>query len=152
MNRIRRSLAAATALAVASGIALLPALTSATPAAAAVSCNGTSLVLGVNVSTHVIGHVRVPTVGNGSGNWVCELGLGNDSVAVARLQIALDDCNLHARLTVDSDYGPLTQAAVVAVQKHYGVAQDGIYGPVTGFAMTWPYQGGGCGSIIFNES
>jgi peptidoglycan hydrolase-like protein with peptidoglycan-binding domain len=154
MKRIRPFLAAAAALAVASGIALLPALMSATPASAAVSCTGTSLVVAVNPTTHVIGDVRVPTVGNGSGNWVCELGPGNDSVAVARLQIALDECNLHAGLAVDDDYGPLTEAAVEAVQAHYNVPEDGVWGPVTGFAMLWPAagsNGSSCDQILFNE-
>ena len=41
----------------------------------------------------------------------------------------------------------------MAVQRHNGVTQDGIYGPVTAFAMTWPVAGGGgCGTIIFNEN
>jgi peptidoglycan hydrolase-like protein with peptidoglycan-binding domain len=154
MKSIRSLSAAAAALAVASGIALTPVLMSAPPASAAVSCTGTSLVVAANPTTHIIGNVRVPTVGNGSGNWVCELGPGNDGVAVARLQIALDDCNLHAGLAVDDDYGPLTEAAVEAVQEHYSVPVDGIWGPVTGFAMLWPAAGSNgtsCDQILFNE-
>jgi hypothetical protein len=44
------------------------------------------------------GHqIRVPTVGNGTGNDNCQLGLGNDSVAISRLQIALNSlCNFSA--------------------------------------------------------
>jgi peptidoglycan hydrolase-like protein with peptidoglycan-binding domain len=107
------------------------------------------------VTTHVIGHVRVPTVGNGSGNWVCDLGPGNDSVAVQRLQIALNQCNLHAGLAVDGIYGSLTGAAVRAVQNHDGVPADGVFGPVTAFAMQWPVagsNGSSCGKILFNEN
>jgi murein L,D-transpeptidase YcbB/YkuD len=87
--------------------------------------------------------VRVPTVGNGSGNWHCQLGPGNDSVAVSRLQIALVSwCNLSAGLTVDGDYGPLTQQAVKNVQHAYGITVDGIYGPQTAAAIMWPTAGG----------
>ena len=34
-------------------------------------------------------------------------------------------------LVVDGDFGPLTRAAVVEVQRLGGVAQDGIVGPAT---------------------
>src|SRR5579863_6482991 len=128
MARIRPFSATMAAVILAAGTALVPVLAPAAPAAAAASCTGTSLVQGVGTQDRV----RVPTVGNGSGNWNCELGLGNDSVAVARLQIALDEwCNLKAGLTVDGDYGPLTQQAVVNVQRAYHVPVDGIYGPIT---------------------
>jgi len=140
MTRTRPFLAATAALAIASVTALAPVITTAPAAGAAASCTGTSLVQGVGTRDKV----RVPTVGNGSGNWHCELGLGNDSVAVARLQIALDEwCNLSAGLTVDGDYGPLTQRAVRNVQHAYHVTVDGIYGPQTAFAMLWPVAGSG---------
>ena len=154
MTRIRLALAATAALALTSGITLLPALTSATPAGAAASCTGTSEVLGASVTNPpIIDHVRVPTVGNGTQNWACDLGPGNDSVAVQRLQIALNECNLHAGLAVDGIYGSLTGAAVRAVQNHDGVPADGVFGPVTAFAMQWPVvgsNGGTCGKILFD--
>jgi murein L,D-transpeptidase YcbB/YkuD len=135
MRRI--ALTAAAVLVTASGITGIT-LTSVTSASAAVSCTGTSLVQGVGTSDQV----RVPTVGNGSGNWHCQLGLGNDSVAVSRLQIALDSwCNLSAGLTVDGDYGPLTQQAVRNVQHAYGITVDGIYGPQTAYTILWPIAG-----------
>jgi peptidoglycan hydrolase-like protein with peptidoglycan-binding domain len=137
MRRIRPSLAAAAALAVVPGIALLPALTSATPASAATSCTGTSLVAGMYSG----GQVRVPTVGNGTGNWNCDLGLGNEGVAVERLQIALDYCTLHASLTVDGIYGPDTEQAVIAAQTYKDVPADGVYGPVTAKVLGWPVAG-----------
>ena len=127
MKRIRPLVAAAAALAVAPGIALLPALTSATPASAATYCTGTSLIsdrLGLF-------EVRVPTIGNGTGDDDCQLALGNDSVAVARLQIALNECNSAAfspPLAVDSDYGTLTQEAVRKVQAYWGASVDGGLG------------------------
>jgi peptidoglycan hydrolase-like protein with peptidoglycan-binding domain len=142
MRIIRSFIAPAAALAVASGIAVLPALTSAPSASAAVSCTGTSLVPSVGAAGD---RMRMPTVGNGTRNWHCQLGLGNAGVAVARLQIALDSvaCNPPgAGLTVDGIYGPLTEAAVKAVQKSAGITQDGIYGPVTAADMLWPLAAG----------
>jgi hypothetical protein len=136
MKRIRPFLAAAAALAAASGIALLPALMSAAPASAAASCTGTSLVAAVGG-----GNVRIPTIGNGTGSWQCELGLGNDSAAVGRLQIGLNNCNLHAGLTVDNDYGSLTRQAVINFQHAHSLSADGIYGPATGGSMKWPVSG-----------
>jgi hypothetical protein len=74
----------------------------------------------------------------------CQLGLGNDSVAVARLQIALDSlCNFSAGLAVDNDYGPLTEAAVAHAQSEYGIPVDGIYGPQTRNVLWWPVAGMG---------
>jgi peptidoglycan hydrolase-like protein with peptidoglycan-binding domain len=142
MRIIRSLIAPAAALALASGIAVLPALASAPPAGAAVSCTGTSLVPSVGVAAD---KMRMPTVGNGTQNWHCQLGPGDDSVAVARLQIALNSvaCNPPgAGLTVDGIYGPLTEAAVKAVQKSTGITQDGIYGPVTAAHMLWPLAAG----------
>ncbi|HEX9542896.1 MAG TPA: peptidoglycan-binding domain-containing protein [Streptosporangiaceae bacterium] len=149
MKRIRPLLAAAAAaLAVASGIAVLPALTSATPASAAVSCTGTSLV----ADRGGLFEVRVPTVGNGTGNDNCQLGLGNDNVAVGRLQIALNQCNSRAfspPLAVDNNYGTKTQTAVRKVQAYWGVPVDGIYGPTTRHAMAWPVAGSNGGVCTF---
>jgi peptidoglycan hydrolase-like protein with peptidoglycan-binding domain len=139
MKSIRSFVAGAAALAVASGIGLLPALTSAPAASAAVSCTGTSLVPGH--FTHR--PIRVPTVGNGTGVWECELGVGNAGPAVARLQVALDSarCELNGGLAVDGNYGPKTRQAVVDAQHFWGVPADGIYGPVTAAAMAWPIAG-----------
>jgi peptidoglycan hydrolase-like protein with peptidoglycan-binding domain len=126
MHRIRPFLAWAAALAVTSGIALLPVLTSATPASATSTCAGTSLVNGGNGET-----IRVPTVGNATpAKWGCILGSGDSSTAVSRLQIDLNDC-YRDDLTVDGIYGPDTEAAVKQVQAELHVTQDGIYGPQT---------------------
>jgi peptidoglycan hydrolase-like protein with peptidoglycan-binding domain len=124
VKRIRPFLAAIAALAVASGIAVLPALTSASLKPA----------LGG-------GQVRVPTLGNGTGNTNCDLGLGNAGPAVARLQIALHYCNLYDNLAIDSNYGPLTHEAVLDVQQAYGLPQDGTFGPQTNNAMVWQISG-----------
>jgi peptidoglycan hydrolase-like protein with peptidoglycan-binding domain len=161
MKRIHPFLAAAAGLAAASLIALTPVLASAGPASAATAgvkpastsafCTGTSLVAGASDRGPV--QLRVPTVGNGTGNWHCNLEFGDDNVAVARLQVALDssNCELGAGLTVDGDYGSLTRQAVVNVQKARGAPADGEYGPVTGAVMLWPVAGSNdtrCGSII----
>jgi peptidoglycan hydrolase-like protein with peptidoglycan-binding domain len=142
MRIIRSFITPAAALAAVSGVALLPALMPATPASAQPSCDSTSRVLGLRGNDLV----RVPTIGTGTGNWVCELGPGNAGPAVARLQIALNDCNRHAKLTVDGIYGPDTEAAVVAVQQHEPVTVDGIYGQMTAAYMTWPVVGSNGGS------
>ena len=38
---------------------------------------------------------------------------------------------------VDGYYGHRTAAAVMAVQKHFGLDSDGIFGPVTWYAMSF---------------
>jgi hypothetical protein len=147
MRIIRSFIAPAAALAVASGIAVLPALTSASPARPQPSCTGTSLFQGLLSPPDL---VRVPTLGNNSGNLNCELGLGNTGVAVRRLQIALDSsCNLFDNLAVDGIYGPLTRQAVIDVQNFYDVPADGIYGPVTATHMSWPVAGSNGNSCDF---
>jgi peptidoglycan hydrolase-like protein with peptidoglycan-binding domain len=143
MRRIRPLMAAAAALALTSGIAVLPALMSAAPASAQASCAGTSLK-----SAGLGFQVRVPTTGNGTGNTNCDLGVGNQGAAVKTLQTALDKCNLFDNLTVDGMYGPLTQEAVEDVQQADGIHVDGIFGPQTSSHMDWPLVGvsGVCGA------
>lgn len=140
----RLLLTGTSALAVVSTIALF---TSPVPAAAAaVSCTGTTTV---NAAVPGV-RITVPTVGNGTGNWHCELGIGNTSSAVKRLQIALNDttCSfISPRLTVDGIYGPLTQQAVKQEQAIILVPIDGIYGPVTASQMLWPASGAACGAL-----
>jgi peptidoglycan hydrolase-like protein with peptidoglycan-binding domain len=133
MKRIRPFLAATATLAIAAAPVLLPVLTSATPASATATCTGTSLESFPNYVTF-----RVPTVGNAHPNqWLCILGYGDSSTAVARLQIDLNDCYgflLPAALAVDGIYGTNTENAVKAVQRYQGwppAEQDGIYGPNT---------------------
>ena len=150
MRIIRSLIAPAAALAVASGIAVLPALASAPPASALPSCTGTSLIW----DRAGFFQVRVPTIGNGTGNDDCELGPGNDSVAVQRLQIALDQCDLpfipYPAIAADGSYGVNTENAVKATQRYWGITADGIYGPQTRGAMGWPVagsNGGICTSV-----
>lgn len=143
MRRIRPFLVHAVALAAVSGAAVLPALTSATPASAATpTCTGTSLVTGAFGAGKTL---RVPTAGSGTGRFDCILGSGNSSNAVSRLQIDLNDCE-GANLTVDGDYGPLTAAAVKRVQHAEGITQDGIYGPQTIDGFSYQLSGEPTGS------
>jgi peptidoglycan hydrolase-like protein with peptidoglycan-binding domain len=152
MRGTRRFRATAAALAAVSGIAVIPALMLAAPADAAAFCTGTSLIAGMDPNPV---QLRVPTVGNGSGDWNCDLEYGDDNVAVARLQIALDTtlangCNFGAGLAVDSDYGTLTRNAVTYLQENIFVPVDGEYGPVTAENMEWPVAGSNetrCGVI-----
>jgi hypothetical protein len=142
MRRIRPFLAhAAAALVVVSGIAVLPLLTSATPASATPTCTGTSLVR----SAFGGPQIRVPTAGSGTQVWSCILGSGNSSNAVSRLQIDLNDC-YGAHLQVDGSYGPLTKAAVKVVQAAEHVTQDGIYGPQTIHSFSYQIPGQPTGS------
>lgn len=133
MKKIR--LLAATALVAAAGSGLLLALPAAS-ASAQVSCAGTTLIPAISG-----GDVRVPTTTDGSGNLDCDLGVGNAGEAVSRLQIGLDYCNLKANLTVDGDYGPLTEAAVKAFEKSQDLSQDGVFGPMVSGRMQWPVAG-----------
>jgi peptidoglycan hydrolase-like protein with peptidoglycan-binding domain len=128
MRRIRPFLVHAVAWAVVPGAVVLPVLTSATTASAATpTCTSTSLVEGAFGAGNTL---RVPTAGSGTGRFDCLLGVGDSSTAVGRLQIDLNDC-YGDNLTVDNDYGPLTEAAVKRVQRLEGITQDGVYGPHT---------------------
>jgi len=144
----RLVLAAIVPLIASFGIALTPAISaSATP-----NCAGTSLRNGLFTGLPM----RVPTVGNGTPNqFDCILGPGDNSTAVARLQIDLNFCFLPSsqQLKVDGIYGPKTMAAVEMEQQVEGVSADGIYGPQTirgnKFAFAYKLQdGSGCDGIF----
>jgi peptidoglycan hydrolase-like protein with peptidoglycan-binding domain len=141
MRIIRSFIAPAAALAVASGIAVLPALTSTPPASAQASCTGSSAY--DNSANHL---VFVPTIGDDTHLDNCELGLGNDSNAVFWLQTTLNFC-YGAGLATDGIYGPLTQAAVRHAQTLAGVTHDGIYGPQTRDHIKWGDAAGQCARL-----
>jgi hypothetical protein len=80
----------------------------------------------------------------------CLLYPGTINNAVANLQGALNTC-YHKGLAVDRDFGPKTKTALKQVQTALHVEVDGIYGPQTGRAMSWPIvgSGGGCKRVTF---
>ncbi|MBW1596943.1 peptidoglycan-binding domain-containing protein [Streptomyces sp. JJ38] len=88
------------------------------------------------------GNVRQPYY-TGTGSRNCVLGVGDDSIAVTRLQIVLRDC-YGRNITADSQYGKNTRDAVAYVQNYEGVPADGTYGPLTRKAMKWKTSYGSC--------
>jgi peptidoglycan hydrolase-like protein with peptidoglycan-binding domain len=62
------------------------------------------------------------------------MGLHAHSSAVGQLQTTMNVC-YGEHLTVDDDFGSLTEAALVRTQKKAGTQADGVYGPNTRKAM-----------------
>jgi Putative peptidoglycan binding domain len=81
--------------------------------------------------------VPIPSTTRNGGESNCILGRGNQTEGVYKLQNALNRC-YGQNLTVDGVYGAATERAVKNVQAKYGLPQDGVYGPQTRAAMTWP--------------
>jgi hypothetical protein len=71
-----------------------------------------------------------------NGNPNCLLGRGNQGVAVARLQMNLNQC-YWAGLVEDGIYGAATERAVRNAQVAIGARADGVYGPETRSKMSW---------------
>jgi peptidoglycan hydrolase-like protein with peptidoglycan-binding domain len=126
--------AAAAVLVTASGI-IGVSLASAPPAAGQASCTNIS---GFYNTAGI--SVPVPTIGFNTHQDNCDLGPGNDSVAVQTLQFELDDC-YSQNLSQDGIYGPLTEEAVQDAQQALHITADGIYGPVTRSHMSWTNYG-----------
>ena len=83
----------------------------------------------------------MPTTSSGSPS--CFLAAGDNSGAVRSLQEALNSCNGKS-LATDGIYGSATKSAVIAIQKKYGLTQDGVYGPQTMSWMGFPDHAGHC--------
>jgi hypothetical protein len=99
--------------------------------ASSYSCNSyTDFYLGAGSYNHI------PTLGRNSGELNCVLGVGNQGIAVTKLQEALRWCN-GQNIAVDGIYGRHTAQAVRNVQNGR-VAVDGVYGPDTERVITWP--------------
>ena len=111
---------------------------SAESASAVASCTGTS-ERGIRPPLFAV----IPSVGNNTGNFNCDLGPGNLSPAVGDLQRTLNHC-YQAGLHVDNDYGPLTKAAVKEAQQDVNITADGMYGPVTRDHIQWVASDGRC--------
>lgn len=67
------------------------------------------------------------------------LSLGNAGTAVAALQRILRASG--HRVTVDSQFGPKTDAALRAWQRTRGLPDDGVVGPRTAKALGWTWTG-----------
>jgi murein L,D-transpeptidase YcbB/YkuD len=112
-------------------------------AEAAASCTSYTTFYGYNPDNTYWAQ-RLPTVGSGTRNVNCVLGVGNQGSAVRTLQHALNRCyappynNITAVLKEDGIYGSKTQTAVKAVQNFNGIPHDGVYGPQTRSYMNWP--------------
>nr|WP_240943191.1 peptidoglycan-binding domain-containing protein [Planosporangium thailandense] len=103
--------------------------------AGSTSCNSTT-----HVYDPLLGwHHNIPTVGSGSSNHNCVLGIGNQGSAVVALQQNLN-IRYNSGLVVDGDYGSNTANAVRRVQAILGIAQDGVYGPQTCSRMSWYFE------------
>lgn len=72
----------------------------------------------------------------------CVMKQGVSTSSVWVLQQNLNHC-YGSGLAEDGDYGRATRAAVIAVQRKYGLDPDGVYGPKTRDAITW-YTSAGC--------
>jgi peptidoglycan hydrolase-like protein with peptidoglycan-binding domain len=118
---------------VAFGALLTPAARAS--AASLPTCTGTSLVTDLDGV-----QALVPSAG---GNTTCQLVEGNDNAAVERLQFDLDAC-YGAGLYLDSDFGPLTKAALQAAQRSAGISADGNYGTQTRDWILWLDENRNC--------
>ncbi|WP_198680395.1 peptidoglycan-binding domain-containing protein [Lentzea terrae] len=120
-------------------MAAVGAVTFAVPAAGAdlATCSGFT---SMNRGGHII---HVPTV---KGSSSCQMGRDYavaDKKVVHRFQLGLKSCYAKLNLaspysdekieSIDADgsFGPRTEAALKAVQRHTGADVDGIYGPNT---------------------
>lgn len=106
-------------------------LVSAGPVGAVASCTGVSGYVNTKGQP-----VAIPTIGQNTHQDNCELGLGNNSGAVAWLQFDLNQC-YGENLAQDGNYGPLTKEAVQDAQAAAGIPQDGVYGPQTRDHIKW---------------
>jgi putative peptidoglycan binding protein len=89
--------------------------------------------------------LHIPSTSNDSGDYNCVLGVGNQGIAVKKLQDALVRChnkNLGPS-GIDGKYGTYTRNAVWSIQDEFGLPR-GDYGPQTKAKMGWlVYPNGG---------
>jgi hypothetical protein len=142
--------AAALALTIVPVVLAAPA-TADDVSAAAASCTGNSTVTRSGL------RFTLPSVGNNTGNLNCILSRGNQGAAVSNLQAHLNLCYwsgstmsghrsvFSTRLVTDGIFGDRTRDAVIAVQRHHSISDDGSYGPQTRGVMFFAADNGGAG-------
>jgi peptidoglycan hydrolase-like protein with peptidoglycan-binding domain len=96
-------------------------------------CDGTKAVQVTSAGDYV----RQP-YHKATGSRNCTLAEGAEGGAVVTLQTALKSCNFASNLVIDGDFGANTEKAVSYAQHRRGIRQDGIYGPDSRQAFTWP--------------
>ncbi|MEU8080277.1 peptidoglycan-binding domain-containing protein [Catellatospora citrea] len=88
----------------------------------------------------------VPSYNQTPNGAMCSLAPGDYNNAVAVLQTNLNECYQRMLagteyafgwLSVDKEFGPLTKAALIQVQKYHEISADGGYGPQTRNAIDW---------------
>jgi hypothetical protein len=125
--------------AVAAIIATVAAVTAAAPAAqaAAPTCNRSG---GWDIANggRIYGPAYLPDSGQLPYQWACTLRYGAKGNAVLSLQDNINNCYfglLHYYIDSDSSFGNQTRTALTAIQRHHGIAADGVYGPQTARAI-----------------
>ncbi|MFD7078295.1 peptidoglycan-binding protein [Nocardioides sp. NPDC059952] len=120
------------------GLAVVGAsvVVSSPPASAAGVCNGSAS----GWVYHNYNYRMAMVYDSNSANTpLCYLNPGHTGNAVKTLQRALNQC-YGRNLDVDGIYGDATKAAVKVAQGRHGLKQDGLFGPNTSKAMTWPWN------------
>ncbi len=125
-------------------VAVVTVVAAAPPAsAAAPPCTGWGLRHDVMESGALDPYLRIyfpahtpdeATYG-GEGYWSCSLVQGSQGEGVEALQTIINQCYVPSvveyHLEVDGDFGSLTKAALVEVQRRHGIVANGQYGPQT---------------------
>ncbi|MBC7274932.1 peptidoglycan-binding domain-containing protein [Nocardioides sp.] len=109
---------------------------SSPPASAAGVCDGSASGWVYNNYNYRMAMVKDADNGNTP---LCYLNPGHRGAAVKTLQRALNRCYGRS-LEVDGIYGEATKAAVKVAQGRHGLFKDGLFGPNTSRAMTWPWN------------
>jgi hypothetical protein len=97
--------------------------------------------------------VRIPG-GQGGGYWSCSLVQGSTGEGVRELQQNLNYCYgdvIGAPLEQDGQFGPLTKAALVEVQRFHRIEANGQYGPQTARTIEHPKFTGWGGCITLSD-
>jgi peptidoglycan hydrolase-like protein with peptidoglycan-binding domain len=133
-------------LALSMSIAVLMAavsLTVSTPAMASTTASCTSLTI-YQLRSGQGG--QIPTIGWQTGKDNCLLGVGNQSIAVERLQYVLRYC-YSRQIAVDGIFGPQTRTALQYAQRAEHISADGVYGPQTRDHPKWMDFYGRCARL-----